>query len=73
MAFGDSLTDGKRSTPGANRRCADFLARRLAPQGIGVVNAGISGARVWGDKMGVNAMARFDADVLSQPGARTGG
>ncbi|MGE8685712.1 MAG: SGNH/GDSL hydrolase family protein [Achromobacter sp.] len=70
-AFGDSLTDGNGSTPGANRRWPDFLARRLAPQGVGVVNAGISGARVWGDKMGVNAMARFDADVLSQPGLRT--
>ncbi|WP_447920108.1 SGNH/GDSL hydrolase family protein [Achromobacter aegrifaciens] len=71
VAFGDSLTDGNGSTPGANRRWPDFLARRLAPQGVGVVNAGISGARVWGDKMGVNAMARFDADVLSQPGVRT--
>ncbi len=70
-AFGDSLTDGNGSTPGANRRWPDFLAARLAPQGIGVVNAGISGARVWGDKMGQNAMARFEADVLSQPGVRT--
>ncbi|SSW72653.1 SGNH/GDSL hydrolase family protein [Achromobacter agilis] len=70
-AFGDSLTDGNGSTPGANRRWPDVLARRLAPQGVGVVNAGISGARVWGDKMGVNAMARFEADVLSQPGVRT--
>lgn len=71
VAFGDSLTDGNGSTPGANRRWPDFLARRLAPQGVGVVNAGISGARVWGDKMGVNAMARFDADVLAQPGVRS--
>lgn len=71
VAFGDSLTDGNKSTPGANRRWPDVLAARLAPQGIGVVNAGISGARVWGDKMGQNAMARFDADVLSQPGVRT--
>ena len=71
VAFGDSLTDGNGSTPGANRRWPDFLARRLAPQGVGVVNAGISGARVWGDKMGVNAMARFEADVLAQPGVRT--
>ncbi|WP_313621868.1 SGNH/GDSL hydrolase family protein [Achromobacter sp.] len=70
-AFGDSLTDGNGSTPGANRRWPDVLATRLAPQGIGVVNAGISGARVWGDKMGQNAMARFEADVLSQPGVRT--
>ena len=71
VAFGDSLTDGNGSTPGANRRWPDFLARRLAPQGVGVVNAGISGARIWGDKMGVNAMARFDADVLAQPGVRS--
>ncbi|MFY0479558.1 SGNH/GDSL hydrolase family protein [Achromobacter marplatensis] len=71
VAFGDSLTDGNGSTPGANRRWPDILARRLAPQGVGVVNAGISGARVWGDKMGVNAMARFEADVLAQPGVRT--
>lgn len=70
VAFGDSLTDGNGSTPGADRRWPDFLARRLAPQGVGVVNAGISGARVWGDKMGRNAMARFEADVLSQPGVR---
>lgn len=71
VAFGDSLTDGNGSTPGANRRWPDVLARRLAPQGVGVVNAGISGARVWGDKMGANAMARFEADVLAQPGVRT--
>lgn len=71
VAFGDSLTDGNGSTPGANRRWPDFLARRLAPQGVGVVNAGISGARVWSDKMGQNAMARFEADVLAQPGVRT--
>lgn len=69
-AFGDSLTDGNGSTPGANRRWPDVLADRLAPHGIGVVNAGISGARVWGDRMGQNAMARFEADVLSQPGVR---
>ncbi|KRC86138.1 lipase [Achromobacter sp. Root83] len=71
VAFGDSLTDGNGSTPGANRRWPDVLAGRLAPLGVGVVNAGISGARVWGDKMGQNAMARFEADVLSQPGVRT--
>ncbi|WMD21788.1 SGNH/GDSL hydrolase family protein [Achromobacter seleniivolatilans] len=71
VAFGDSVTDGNGSTPGLNRRWPDFLARRLAGEGVGVVNAGISGARVWSDKMGVNAMARFDADVLSQPGVRT--
>ena len=70
VTFGDSITDGNGSTPDANRRWPDFLARRLAPAGIAVANAGISGARVLGDRMGVNALARFEQDVLSQPGVR---
>lgn len=68
VAFGDSITDGNGSTPDLNRRWPDFLARRLAVHGIAVVNAGISGARVMADRMGVNALARFDQDVLSHPG-----
>jgi len=35
------------------------------------VNAGISGARVLSDRMGVNALARFEQDVLSHPGDKT--
>jgi lysophospholipase L1-like esterase len=38
---------------------------------IAVVNAGISGARLLGDRMGVNAAARFEPDVLAQPGVHT--
>lgn len=68
VAFGDSITDGNGSTPDADRRWPDFLARRLAPSGVAVVNAGISGARLLGDRMGVNALARFEQDVLGQPG-----
>ena len=34
---------------------------------IAVLNEGISGARVLSDRMGVNALARFDRDVLSHP------
>ena len=71
VALGDSLTDGNGSTPDLNHRWPDYLAHRLAPLGIGVANAGISGARVLGDRMGVNALARFEQDVLSQPGAGT--
>lgn len=68
VALGDSITDGNGSTPDADRRWPDFLARRLAPHGIAVANAGISGARLLKDGMGERAMARFGQDVLGQPG-----
>ena len=57
-----------------NHRWPDVLARRLAQAGgppIAVLNEGISGARVLSDRMGVNALARFDRDVLSHPHADT--
>ncbi|HSI40776.1 MAG TPA: SGNH/GDSL hydrolase family protein [Xanthobacteraceae bacterium] len=68
VAFGDSITDGAASTLDANRRWPDFLAARLAPQGIAVVNAGISGNRLLAPRMGESALARFDRDVASLPG-----
>ncbi|AMP12407.1 SGNH/GDSL hydrolase family protein [Collimonas pratensis] len=70
-AFGDSITDGGGSTVNRNQRWPDLLAQRLAPQDVAVINAGISGARVLSDKMGVNALARFERDVLNQPGLDT--
>ena len=69
IALGDSITDGNGSTPDANRRWPDLLAQRLP--GVAVVNAGISGARLLGDKMGQNALARFGQDVLAHPGSKT--
>jgi lysophospholipase L1-like esterase len=74
VTFGDSITDGATSTPDANHRWPDFLARRLVEAGgasIAVLNEGISGARVLSDRMGVNALARFDRDVLSHLHADT--
>lgn len=68
VVLGDSITDGNGSTPDAQRRWPDYLAARLAPQGISVVNAGISGGRLARDGMGVNALARLEQDVFSQPG-----
>ncbi|KRB83855.1 SGNH/GDSL hydrolase family protein [Noviherbaspirillum sp. Root189] len=68
VTLGDSITDGNGSTPDHDRRWPDFLARRLAPHGVAVANAGISGARLLQDRMGVNALARMEQDVLSQPG-----
>ncbi len=70
VAYGDSITDGVGSTPGANRRWPDVLAERLQAAGMefAVANAGISGNRVLSPGMGESALARFDEDVLSLPG-----
>ena len=76
VALGDSITDGGRSLPNQNRRWPDVLARRLLrlppARRLGVLNAGISGNRLLldGGAFGVNALARFDRDVLAQSGVR---
>lgn len=72
VAFGDSITDGVGSTPGANRRWPDILANRLQEAGLNwaVANAAISGNRVLSPGMGEAALARFDEDVLSLPNVR---
>lgn len=69
--LGDSITDGASASLGMDARWPDFLAERLAPHGVAVVNAGISGGRLLSDGMGDNALARFERDVLAQPGVRT--
>jgi lysophospholipase L1-like esterase len=69
VAFGDSITDGNGSTPDRNLRWPDQLAG-LA-DGMAVANAGISGARLLSDGMGEHAAARFEHDVLMQPGVDT--
>jgi len=74
VAFGDSITDGARSTPDADRSWPSRLARRLAANRetahIAVLNQGIGGNRVLRDNTGVNALARFDEDVLSPAGVK---
>ena len=72
VTFGDSITDGTRSTPNTNNRWPDELARRVVAQKIplGVLNEGIAGNRVLCDGAGVSALARFDRDVLAQTGAK---
>ena len=71
VAFGNSITDGSGSTLDANSRWPDVLARHLLgsrepPKGV--VNAGIGGNRVLSPMNGPSALARFDRDVLMQPG-----
>ena len=74
VAFGDSITDGATSTNDADRSWPSVLANRLittpnAPK-LAVVNQGISGNRLLVDGAGVNALARFDRDVLSMSGVK---
>jgi lysophospholipase L1-like esterase len=73
VTFGDSITDGDGSSVDANQRWPDLLAERLQANDTpaAVLNEGISGARVLTDRMGVNALARFDEDVLTHPHADT--
>ncbi|WP_373302261.1 SGNH/GDSL hydrolase family protein [Streptomyces flaveus] len=85
VLLGDSITDGEKSTPDANLRWGDVLARRLRDQDVvphyGVLNHGISANRVVTDRYpgdgistdtgGVSALNRLDRDVLAQTSART--
>jgi lysophospholipase L1-like esterase len=74
VAFGDSITDGATSTNDADRSWPSVLAARiLSSTGVAklsVLNLGISGNRVLADGAGVNALARFDRDVLGQAGVK---
>ncbi len=75
VTLGDSITDGTRSTTDTNNRWPDELARRLQAQAstrrLSVLNVGIGGNRLLTEgqsNFGINALARFDRDVLAQPG-----
>jgi lysophospholipase L1-like esterase len=72
VAFGDSITDGFNSTPDTNRMWPAVLAGRIAAANgkVAVVNEAISGNQVLHDGAGVNALARFDHDVLARAGVR---
>ena len=74
IVLGDSITDGRGSATDGNNRWPDCLARRLvtgsATPAISVINQGIGGNAVLSGGLGPPALARFDRDVLQQPGAR---
>jgi lysophospholipase L1-like esterase len=72
LALGDSITDGVGAKQGDYNDWPDLLANRLAAQkglpAMAVVNTGIGGNRVLHDGAGISTLARFDRDVLAQPG-----
>lgn len=73
VAFGDSITDGATSTNDADASWPSMLSKRLHDRGVAnlaVINEGISGNRVLADGAGVSVLARFDRDVLAQPGIK---
>jgi len=74
VVVGDSITDGHGATTNGNDRWPDILARRLQSsptlRSISVLNQGIGGNRLLLDGLGPNALARFNSDVLAQPGVR---
>jgi lysophospholipase L1-like esterase len=74
VTFGDSITEGARSTPDTNRMWPAVLSARLAANkstaNFAVANMGIGGNRVLRDGSGASALARFDRDVLSQSGVK---
>jgi lysophospholipase L1-like esterase len=81
VAFGDSITDGANSTANANHRWPDLLAARLQQRAglrqLGVLDEGIIGNRIlhatetqYGNLFGPPGLARFDRDVIAQPGVR---
>jgi lysophospholipase L1-like esterase len=72
VTLGDSITEGFGSTTNEFRGWPDRLAERLTASSStrdwSVVNAGINSNRLLHDDPGVDALARFDRDVLAVPG-----
>jgi lysophospholipase L1-like esterase len=74
VALGDSITDGIGATPDTDNRYSDHLARLLAESPgrhrMGVLNQGIASNLLLANSVngGQSVQARFDRDVLSQPG-----
>lgn len=69
--IGDSITDGATATLDANTRWTDFLAKRLSPHQVAVINSGISGNRLLNDGMGDSALKRLNSEVFQYSGIKT--
>jgi len=69
--IGDSITDGATATLDANSRWTDFLAKRLSPHQVAVINSGISGNRLLTDGMGDSALKRLKNEISQYSGIKT--
>src|SRR5664279_1056375 len=70
-ALGDSITAGDQSSVNGNQRWTNQLARRIVHRdehAMGMLNEGLDGNRLLHDVLGPNGLARYERDVLSQPG-----
>jgi lysophospholipase L1-like esterase len=74
LIVGDSITDGRGSTPNQNNRWPDLLLARLQKSGatkhISFGNLAAGGNRILADGLGPNALGRIDRDVLAHPGVQ---
>ena len=74
LIVGDSITDGRGSTPNQNNRWPDLLLARLQKSGatkhISLGNLAAGGNRILADGLGPNALGRIDRDVLAHPGVQ---
>jgi len=74
VAFGDSITDGAYARENMNETWPEAFAQRLHDDAktanLSVLNEGIGGNCVLIHCVGPNALARFDRDVLAQPGVK---
>ena len=68
--IGDSITDGATATLDANTRWTDFLAKRLSPHQVAVINSGISGNRLLTDGMGDSALDRLKKEIFQYSGVK---
>lgn len=71
VTLGDSITDGfgsKEAYGDWPNQLAKRLSEQKGPTRFAIDNEGIGGNRILHDGAGVAALARFDRDVLSQPG-----
>ena len=69
--IGDSITDGATATLDANTRWTDFLAKRLSPHQVALINSGISGNRLLTDGIGDSSLERLEKEIFQYSGVKT--